>query len=197
MEPKVDICFQAIGQSLPVDHGYALYSAISNIVPCFHAAEDVGLRLIRGRYIGQGLLDISPRAELVLRLPVARVADYLALAGKTLLVDNHAVSIGIPRTRSLVPAATLYAHLVTTRNGHDEERFRTEIARQTATVGVHAEFTLDTRRTFSIHGRQVVGYSLLASGLMADESIRLQELGLGGRRKMGCGFFEPRDHSEV
>lgn len=197
MEPKVDICFQAMGQSLPVDHGYALYSAISRIVPRFHTAEDVGLRLIRGRYIEQGLLDISPRTELVLRLPLTRVADYLALAGKTLQVGDHAVSIGIPRTRTLVPAATLYAHLVTTRNGHDEERFRTEIARQATTAGINAEFTLDTRRTFSIHGRQIVGYSLLASGLTTEESIRLQECGLGGRRKMGCGFFEPRDRSET
>jgi CRISPR/Cas system CSM-associated protein Csm4 (group 5 of RAMP superfamily) len=28
------------------------------------------------------------------------------------------------------------------------------------------------------------------SELTAEESIRLQEHGLGGRRKMGCGVFE-------
>ena len=28
-------------------------------------------------------------------------------------------------------------------------------------------------------------------GLSADESIRLQERGLGGRTRLGCGFFLP------
>jgi len=41
-----------------------------------------------------------------------------------------------------------------------------------------------------VHGKQVVGYPVLVSELTPEESILLQENGLGGRRKMGCGFFE-------
>jgi len=32
---------------------------------------------------------------------------------------------------------------------------------------------------------------LHVNGLTAEESIKLQEIGLGGRRHMGCGIFVP------
>ncbi len=80
---------------------------------------------------------------------------------------------------------------MTTKNGHNEERFKQEITRQLHQLKIKGKFTLGKRRTFKVHGKQVVGYSLLVSELTAEESIVLQEHGLGGRRKMGCGFFEP------
>jgi CRISPR-associated protein Cas6 len=191
-EPKVDLCFQVIGKHVPVDHGYALYGAISRILPIFHEDEATGLKLIRGRYLGEGLLDISPKSELILRLPVNRIADYLPLSGKRLPLGGMHLMVGVPRTKALTPSADLHAHLVTTRNGGDQERFEAEISRQIEQLGVRGSFSVGERRTFKIHGKQVVGYSLAVSGLGPEESITLQENGLGGRRKMGCGFFEPR-----
>ncbi len=47
------------------------------------------------------------------------------------------------------------------------------------------------RRVLMIKGKRIVGFSVLVTGLNAEESIRLQEAGLGGRSKMGCGFFVP------
>lgn len=190
-EAKVDLCFQVIGKHIPVDHGYALYSAISRILPVFHEDETAGLKLIRGRYIGDGLLDISPSSELILRLPLSRIADYIPLAGKRLSLDRTHLMVGVPRTRALITLARLHAHLVTTRNGADQERFEAEISRQMDRLGVRGSFNVGDRRTFKIHGKQVVGYSLELSGLGPKESIALQENGLGGRRRMGCGFFEP------
>lgn len=190
-EPKVDLCFQVLGHTLPVDHGFTLYGAVSRVLPFIHKEGDVGLKLIRGRYIGNGVLDISPYSELVLRLAISRVRDYLNLAGKTLDVAGQTVRVGVPRTKALIPAAALYAPLVTSKNGHDQSRFETEMRNQMSAVGAHGKLTVGKRRTFQIHGKQVVGYSLLVSELTAEESILLQERGLGGRRKMGCGFFEP------
>jgi CRISPR-associated protein Cas6 len=45
------------------------------------------------------------------------------------------------------------------------------------------------RHVIRIHGKAIVGFSVLVQGLTAEESIRLQEEGIGGRGKMGCGFF--------
>jgi hypothetical protein len=47
------------------------------------------------------------------------------------------------------------------------------------------------RHVLRVHDKQVVGFGLQVTGLTASESIRLQEQGLGGRGKMGCGFFVP------
>lgn len=189
-EPKVDLVFHVMGRRVPVDHGYALYAAISRVIPGFHEDRDAALGLIRGRYVGEGLLDITPNTEIVIRIPASRIASALPLAGKTLEIAGHSVRIGVPTTRALNPATALYAHLVTTRNGNDQARFEEEIRRQADTLVMKGRLTVGERRTFSVHGKQVVGYSVLASELTAEESIALQEQGLGGRRKMGCGFFE-------
>ena len=47
------------------------------------------------------------------------------------------------------------------------------------------------RKVLRIKGRRIIGYPLQIAGLTAEESLRLQEDGLGGRTRMGCGFFTP------
>ncbi len=32
----VDLCFPVLGQTLPSDHGYALYAALSRVLPALH-----------------------------------------------------------------------------------------------------------------------------------------------------------------
>jgi len=189
---RVDLTFQVFGQTLKVDHGYALFAAISRFLPEFHGAADVGLRLMRGRYMGNGQLNISPASSLVFRLPVSKVAEYINLAGKILDLDGHQLRVGVPNSQALVPATALYSHLVTTKNGNDQKRFEEEMKRQMGILDCKGRLSVGKRKTFKMHGKQVVGYSVLVSELTAEESITLQEQGLGGRRKMGCGFFEPK-----
>ncbi len=47
------------------------------------------------------------------------------------------------------------------------------------------------RHILRIKDKTIAGFSLQITGLTAEESIALQEHGLGGRKKMGCGFFVP------
>jgi CRISPR-associated protein Cas6 len=141
--------------------------------------------------VGHGLLNISPWSSLVFRLAVSQLPLYIPLAGKSLEVMGERLRVGVPKTSLLVPSVVLYAHLVTTKNGQDETRFIEEIGRQMEALGVRGKFSVGNRRTFQVHEKQVVGYSLLVDELTAEESVTLQERGLGGRRKMGCGFFEP------
>jgi CRISPR-associated protein Cas6 len=190
-EPKVDLCFSVFGKFLPVDHGFALYGSVSRVLPTIHEDREVGLKLVRGRYVGHGLLDISPASELILRLPISMVGQYLALAGANLEVAGHRLRVGVPHTRALIPAAALYSPLVTTKNGQDQQRFEAEARSQMANLAVKGRLTTGKRRTFQVHGKQVVGYEALVTELTAPESILLQEEGLGGRRKLGCGFFDP------
>ena len=190
MDAKLDLGFKVTGTELPVDHGFALYGALSRVLPFFHEEGDLGLKFIRGRYVGGGMLDISPRSELVLRVPAYRIGAFLDLAGKSLDVQGHSLSVGAPITRCLVPAAVLHSPLVTTRNGNDRVRFEAELNHQMEQMGVRGKLSIARRRTFTIHGKQVVGYEALISELTAEESISVQCQGLGGRRKMGCGFFE-------
>lgn len=193
----VDLMFHIHGRQVPTDHGYALYSAISRILEpegkdestWLHQSNDVGLLPIRGQYAGDGKLLLNANACFGLRLPSHLIPKVLPLAGKRLDIKGESLRIGTTTTSALIPAPVLYAHIVTTKNGEDETRFDAEIQRQLDVLAIKGKPTRGPRRIVTIKDKKVVGYSLLVNELTAGESIRLQEQGLGGRRKMGCGMF--------
>ncbi len=47
------------------------------------------------------------------------------------------------------------------------------------------------RRILTVKDKKIVGFSLIAHGLSDEDSIKLQSHGIGGRRGMGCGIFNP------
>jgi CRISPR-associated protein Cas6 len=100
---------------------------------------------------------------------------------------------------------------VVIKGGTDPEQFLETARRQMEAIGIHAELGIPfkesgsrvegpapdagepglLRRTLRIADKTIVGFALMASGLSAEESITLQEQGLGGRRRFGCGVFIP------
>ena len=190
--PHIDLAFRLMGNTVPVDHGYALYSAISRLIPALHEARDVGVHPIRGRYQGDGELVLVPSSRLILRVSDRRIPSYLPLAGKVLDLDGHHLRVGVPEMRALRPAAMLYARLATVKGFMEPEAFLDAAKRQIQEMGVAADLQVGERRTFRVKDKQVVGFGLIADHLTQEGSVRLQEVGIGGRRRMGCGVFVPR-----
>ena len=215
MNPTLDILFRVTGAEIPADHGYGLFSATSRILETeedrwMHGNPHIGLHTIRGTLLGNGRRLIGPNARLGLRLPSNLLPRSLKLAGKSLDLDGCELRVGVSETRALVPAPALHCRIVTTRNGDDPARFDVEIARQLAALGIRGNvFRLPavrrgapesagrtngrdpSRRIVRVKSKRIVGYAILATELTAEESILLQERGLGGRRRMGCGVFVP------
>lgn len=195
--PKIDLLFPLHGREVPVDHGYLLFAALSRLLEgpddqWLHESDAIGIHPIRGRYQGQGRLALDPRAaRLAIRLPAGLIPKLLPLAGKQLQLGTDTLRLGIPQPHALKPVPNLYAHWVTTKNGHEEARFDEEIGRQMAALAVHGKAQRGQRRAFTVKDRKVVAHTLLVTELTAEESIALQEAGLGGRRKLGCGVFVP------
>jgi len=187
----VDLAFRVNGTKLPVDHGYALYASLNRLIPALHESKEVGVHPIRGRYTGDGLLSLIPSSRLILRLPSERISTYLKLAGKAIEVDGHKLRLGVPEVRPLRPVAALYSRLVTIKGFLEPETFIEAAKRKLEQEKIKAELTLGERRTFRVKDKQVVGFEVLATDLTAEDSIALQEKGLGGRRHLGCGVFVP------
>jgi len=187
----VELSSRLVGHCIPVDHGYALYAAISRHVPEIHDAREIGVQPIRGIYGGDGLLYMAPFSRLTLRLPDDQLRDYLKLAGKTLDVKGYPLRIGVPEARMLLPIASLRSRLVTIKGFLDKGPFLDAADRQLQSMGIRGEVLLGERRTFRVKDKQVVGFEVAITGLTAEESLTLQEKGLGGRRRMGCGIFVP------
>jgi CRISPR-associated protein Cas6 len=197
--PTIVVHFPVQGRQLPADHGYALYSAITRQLPALHGATWLGLELLSGVPWREGIIVLPTRgAQLRLRVPADRYGTLLPLAGKRLDIAGHTLRLGIPTARPLQPAPSLYARCVTIKKFTEPEPFLDAARRQFDALGLNAalELPLDDRgrfrrRVIQIHGRTVVGFSLAVHGLNDEDSIRLQARGLGGRRSMGCGHFNP------
>jgi len=212
--PTIDIGFRLTGREIPADHGYALYGAVSRHVPWTHnpAQEALGIHPVNGLLAGNRLLHLTPSSRLTFRLDSAHVREVLPIAGKELDLDGFKLRVGVPTTYTLKLAATLRSRLVTFKHRMEPEPFLAKAQEELSKLSVKAtpglirrsgarslegreELTADRspfiRRTLRIHDREVVGFAMEVSGLSADESLRLQETGLGGRRRFGCGIFVP------
>jgi CRISPR-associated protein Cas6 len=198
--PVIDLSFVLVGTTIPIDHGYALFSALCRVVPALHGDRRLGVHPIRGVQTAPGVLNLTERSRLKLRLPSEEIAPYIGVAGQTLDLGGHRVRVGIPRVEALVPAANLAARLVTFRNALDPSTFEADCRRELERMHISGspELVPSTRAKFAgqplrrvvrIKDRRVVGFALRVVGLTAEESVRLQEEGLGGRRRMGCGVF--------
>jgi|JI10StandDraft_1071094.scaffolds.fasta_scaffold18041_4 CRISPR-associated protein Cas6 len=196
----VDLAFPVRGTTVPRDHAYALYGALSRAQPDLHGQAWLGVHSIPGR-LKDGDLDLSTGSYLRLRIPTERIAALLPLAGATLEVHGRPVTLGAPTIHALRPVAALDAHLVVIRltNGvkrpfdKDEfnQRFAAEAQRQLDRLGVKGEFALRGRRSITVGGQRIMGHAVGVTGLTAEHSLLLQIHGLGGKRSMGCGLFRP------
>ena len=190
----IDLSFPVFSQSpLPVDHGYLLYSAICHVLPELHETNGIAVHPLRGQQIGNRQMQLTEHSRLVLRAAVVRIPSLIQLAGKELKLTDRNLRIGVPQVHGLEPATALRSRLVTTKNGADVDRFKQELLRQLAAMKVSsgAIVTVTNRRTLRIRDKEIVGHEVIIEGLTAEESLTLQETGLGGRRHMGCGVFVP------
>lgn len=206
----VDLEFPLRGQSIPADHSYALFSALCQLVPLLHDDARIGVRAISGRIERPRRIALTETSRLRLRVPVAHISACIALAGQGLEIDGAAaINLGFPTIAPLLPVASVYSRLVTIHGFMESVSFLEAARRQLDNLGIHAYPSLLprptggascegtfaasrdpwVRRTVRIRDKNVVGYALRVEGLEADESLRLQERGLGGRRHFGCGIF--------
>jgi len=198
--PVIDLSFVLVGTSIPLDHGYALFSALCRVVPTLHGDRRAGVHPIRGRQTAPGVLSLTERSRLKLRLPSEEIAPYIAVAGQSLELEGHRIRVGIPSVEALVPGANLASRLVTFRNALEPSAFAADVRRELDRMQVGGTPVLvpsprptfvgqPIRRVLKIKDKRVVGYALRVQDLIAAGSLRLQEEGLGGRRRFGCGIF--------
>jgi len=208
-ESVVDVGFPLTGRSLPLDHGYALYGALSRLLPALHPEPRDsgdggsppaawGIHPVRGLRAGPGLLTLDRSSLLKVRLPASCIAEVLSLAGKTLEIEGHRVAVGVPRILALESRAALRARFVTIKHHEGEPAEFALAARQQLAripgLGIDPErIAVDVggRRVMRISDKKVVGFQVALDGLDAAASLAVQVHGLGGRRHMGAGVFVP------
>ena len=199
----LDLVFPVIGTTLPTDHAYQLYAALCGLLPVFHVDEPpMRFACVTGEANPDGKLRLGDRSIFRIRLADDAVKLALPLAGRNLTVGDSTIRLGVPSVRTLEPAASLVARIVTFKNADTPEQFLATARSKLADLGVAGEPQLPIhlsgerageakRRVIRIKGVTITGYATVVAELSAEHSLVLQEMGLGGRTHMGCGFFWP------
>jgi CRISPR-associated protein Cas6 len=197
--PYVDLSFSVMGKSLPIDHGYGLFSALAHWQQELHQLKSMSIAAITGILAQQGtIIDLTDRSRLLVRLPVDKVPLVYPLAGKSLTIGKHKIRLGIPQMDFLQPAQRLRSHLVVIKGYQEPESFLEAAQRHLEQLGIQRNLRILTkadgtpkRKTIKIKRFTVVGFGLEVTGLSDEDSLTLQRQGIGGKHKMGCGVFMP------
>lgn len=197
----VDLLFKIKCSTLPVDHAWALSEAIQVELPWFADEPQAGLHLIYGADSGNGwerpeggddLLYLSRRTRLVLRLPKHRVADARALTGKSLEIQGSQIDVGDSHTRGLSTTTTLYCRHLVTDTEMEEDEFLTLAVEELRSKHLRFKKVLCGKsRAFTTPEGKLPTQSLMVAGLSLDDSVILQQQGLGPHRNRGFGLFVP------
>lgn len=195
-----DLCFPVRGV-VPKDHGYALFGAITSLIPILHDPTTVWAPLpMEGEERGD-LLRLG--GELILRVEDQLLDLCRALAGKCLNLEGHPLAVGPGSTvRELRPAPSLVSSFVTGKPRKDgvrvplsPESLGDMLARRLQSWGVDTttiSFEVGPLRFLRVQGQRVPGYPVLFEDLDDVTSLRILSEGLGGRRHFGAGCFQPR-----
>jgi CRISPR-associated protein Cas6 len=186
----IDVQFGLNGTRVPKDHGLALFDELARLLPWLAQEALAAIHPLHGADGGEGMLLLNRRAKLVIRIPRERLDDLLTLEGKTLTVAGNSLTIGHAKIRALTHHTPLYAQLVTTGSA-DEGDFARDIMRLLDELDIETRFICGRQQTLTTAQGTVAGFSLMLHGLPVEHAMRVQQLGLGGNRKLGCGVFIP------
>lgn len=199
LEPFVELAFPVTGTALPADHGYGEYAALLQKIPGLRDDPDISLLTIPGLPDKQGKIFLGKFSKLRIRVPISKIPMVYGLAGSRLRIGIHEITLGIPQASVLQPANQLRSRIVVIKGYQEPESFLTAVQRQMDTLGISsgvatiplAQDQQPSRKTIKIKRYTVVGFSVVISDLNPEDSILLQERGIGGKRHLGCGIFLP------
>ncbi len=192
-------------RAVPFDHGHMVYGAVARLIPTAHQGSWLGIHPLGGVPEDDSTrLRPGARSTLRFRLSAEHISTLLPLTGAELRLGDARVELGAPTVLQLRPAPWLDARHVLIRltraprrsdgtidKAEFEERFAEEFLRQLRALDIDRPFRICGRRRLTVHGRRLLGYSVQVAELSAEESLRLQVEGIGGKRAFGCGLFRP------
>ena len=202
----VDVAYEISCRSLPVDHAYALFAALTQALPWVEG--EAGIHPIHGADSGNGwmrperpddLLYLSHRTRMVLRVPQHRVAEAQCLSGQALDIAGHAMKVGRATIRPLSTHTTLFSRYIAADAALAENAFLERMHADLAAMDVRPKKMLcGIERVIATPSTAIHTRSLMVTEMTVEQSLRLQSRGLGALHHLGCGLFMPhKDIREV
>lgn len=196
----IEVIFKVVGKTLGKKYEESLAESLYQVLPWMLEDDKIAVFLNHSQEEGNGWymddnpdvpLYLSRRSKLYLRIPSSKEDELLAVFEKTEFdIDGHVLGFKHSQSRLLKPSETLYARNILSQEEEDE--FVERMAETLIAMGIKPQRLLcGKQRLISINGEKVLTRSLMVNDLKKEEAIRLQQLGIGPHRHIGCGIFVP------
>lgn len=202
----VDFKFNIEGTEIPINHEYWIYARLCQIIPKIKLTKEFGIHSINGMYdTDNDKIIIVDNSRLSIRTNIKNITEVINLVDTDVNIHGYKFRIkNIKEIEPIKPFPNLYSKAITINNVLNKKDFVNVICQYLAKLSItsgdiyfqdklNKGITCDLDNvkidTLIMHGNKIVGFPLYARNLSDEDSIKLQEYGLGGRRKQGRGIF--------
>tara|TARA_S200000501_G_scaffold178203_1_gene167848 strand:+ start:7137 stop:7817 length:681 start_codon:yes stop_codon:yes gene_type:complete len=194
----VDVSFKVNCKKIAADHSYNLFEAILGEFPKIEEIDNLAIHSVYGAESGAGWerpeteIYLSKRTRFCIRTPVEHAEEFFNLDKKILKVGKYEMQLTKPTIKNLVITDTLFCRSVVVENNKNEEEFLKDIHSSLKLMGVNVKKMLcGKEHLIQTPNRALIGKTLLITDLEKDDSIKIQQLGIGIGKLFGCGIFLP------
>lgn len=196
----VDLGFRLEAKTIALDHAEVLAGAMLRVLPWLSDEVNAGIHMIHVAASGNGwlrpdnpdseVLCLSKRTRLHIRIPKNRVADADHLTGTLLTIGDADIMLGQAQVKPLVDSTTVFSRYIVSDPEESENDFMQRQAQELAAMGINVKKMLcGMTNVFKIGNQAVYSKSMMLAELASEESLLLQEKGLGPLRLSGFGLF--------
>ena len=195
-----DLVFRLRGSKLEIDHAYELAEALRSHFKAETFAR-IGVHGVRMAGSGNGWnrpqqtdteMPLSRRARLAIRLHREDYDEVAGISEQTLQLGRQQLDVGVSSIRKLSSMASLYARAVCCDPDQSEPDFLAQVAADLQGLNINVTRMI-CGRSGEIRSKRGALFTraLMVADLKPEESVCLQQRGLGEARLLGCGLFVP------
>ena len=194
-----ELSFSVDCKELPYDHAYELSSAILNLVPEIENDKRNAIQTLHGPMSGNGWvrpdsenIPLSKRAKLIMRINKNQLNDIKGIEGKEIMLFGNALKIGSSKVKNFLVVKDLFCRFVMSDHKTSEDDFLNNIQNELKGLNINIRKALCGKSMVISFGKKTLyTRSLMIADLSKEESLKLQEEGVGDKKLYGCGIFLP------
>ena len=195
----IDVAFRIECKTLPYDHACDLSNEITKNLPWLLDDQLTGIQTLHGPESGNGWVRsekeeifLSKRTRLILRIPRGDIDKERELENIEINVLGNNIKIGKSTTKTFLIVRDLISRFVLCDKDETEEEFLLGVKKELLNHGVSIKKAICGKaKSLTINGKSKITRSLMIADLSKENSVLLQDTGVGTGRIYGCGIFLP------
>lgn len=195
----IDLSFSVECRELPYDHAYELSSQILELIPEISKDKRNAIQTLHGPMSGNGWVRpdtenifLSKRSKLYMRINKSQLDYVKSLEGKEVNLFGNKLSIGKSSVKSFLIVKDLFCRFVFSDESTAEEDFLKTVQEELKQHGISIRKALCGKsKKINFDGKALYTRSLMIADLSKEDSLKIQENGVGLHRLYGCGIFLP------